>query len=166
MSDVEARIKVLEDREAIKELKARYCYIVDSRDWEAWSRLFTDDAEGEFLGFGTMSGREGFLQFAKRNIGPSLPFMVHMVCNPIIKISGDQASGRWYFNVPCQSSEKSGMFGGQAGWLQGLYDERYRRVDDEWLISYMKASFHFGASVVDGWTDNWHGTDSFINASK
>src|SRR5687768_10808837 len=37
--------------EEIKNLKARYCYCVDHKDWEGWVSLFTIDArvnEGEF----------------------------------------------------------------------------------------------------------------------
>ena len=152
MMELESRIQILEDREAIKELKARYCYLVDSRDWDAWAALFTEDAQGTFVGFGTADGRAGFLKYAHEVIGPQFPFLVHMVHNPIIEVNGDEALGRWYFDVPCVSSAESEAFGGgKAGWLQGMYDERYRRTADQWLISAMTASFHYAAAVDEGW---------------
>src|SRR3984893_7275626 len=29
--------------ESIKQLKARYCRLLDTKDWEAWRRIFADD---------------------------------------------------------------------------------------------------------------------------
>jgi hypothetical protein len=37
-------VQELLDREAIKELKARYFRLVDEQDWDAYRQLFTDDA--------------------------------------------------------------------------------------------------------------------------
>jgi 3-phenylpropionate/cinnamic acid dioxygenase small subunit len=31
------------DRIAICELKARYCRLLDTKQWHAWSQLFTED---------------------------------------------------------------------------------------------------------------------------
>ena len=35
--------QVWADVEAIKQLKARYCRLLDTKDWAAWRDLFTDD---------------------------------------------------------------------------------------------------------------------------
>jgi hypothetical protein len=42
--ELERRIAQLEDIEAIRQLKARYCLYVDQRNEDAWVSLFTEDA--------------------------------------------------------------------------------------------------------------------------
>jgi len=32
-----------EDLEAIKQLRARYCRLLDTKDWEGWRDVFTED---------------------------------------------------------------------------------------------------------------------------
>jgi hypothetical protein len=45
--ELERRIAQLEDIEAIRQLKARYCLYVDQRNEKAWVSLFTEDAAWE-----------------------------------------------------------------------------------------------------------------------
>ena len=35
------------DIESIKQLKARYCRYLDTKDWDRWRDLFTDDFVGD-----------------------------------------------------------------------------------------------------------------------
>ena len=42
-TDLEKRIRRLEDREAIKELKARYWYCIERKLWNELPDLFTED---------------------------------------------------------------------------------------------------------------------------
>ena len=44
LEEFEKRLQKLEDREAIRELVARYGQVVDDRDLEGVQALFTDDA--------------------------------------------------------------------------------------------------------------------------
>ena len=37
----------LTDVESIKQLKARYCRYLDTKDWDRWRDLFTDDFVGD-----------------------------------------------------------------------------------------------------------------------
>ena len=47
--DLEARLRALEDREAIRELRATYCFLVDDgRFDELVDGCFTDDARCDF----------------------------------------------------------------------------------------------------------------------
>ena len=45
MPDLEARLRAVEDRDAIRELTARYCFHAVRGDAEQITALFTDDAE-------------------------------------------------------------------------------------------------------------------------
>jgi uncharacterized protein (TIGR02246 family) len=79
-----------EDRDAIRDLFARYCIYVDTGAAEEWAGTFTDD--GEFMtGRDTLVGREALKSFAA-----SLPAgaLHHMVMNEAIAIDGDCATCR------------------------------------------------------------------------
>ena len=41
----EALVQMLWDIEQIKQLKARYFRLLDTKDWDAFAELFTDDCE-------------------------------------------------------------------------------------------------------------------------
>ena len=43
-TDIERRLQALEDIEAIKKLKIRYCHCADAQDYPGFASLFTADA--------------------------------------------------------------------------------------------------------------------------
>ena len=146
MEDLERRIKNLEDIEEIKGLKARYCaYCDDSYDADGIASLFTEDAVWDGGIRGRADGRQAikdfFVQASQR-----LPFAIHMVMNPIIQVSGDQATGQWYLFQTCTFAE-----GNRAVWGSGRYDEEYVRVDGEWKFQNLKLTSHFWTPFDEGW---------------
>lgn len=58
MSALEARLQVLEDREAIRELIARYGPLADSGDARGVAALWADDGAYGIAGFGEATGRK------------------------------------------------------------------------------------------------------------
>lgn len=144
---VEARLRSLEDREAIKELRASYCYRIDDRDWEGFAALFTPDAHLNFGRIGSFDGRSEVRRFAEEIVGEGHPFLAHMIHDPVIDLNDDQATGRWYFEVPCTFED------GSAGWIQGTYLDEYRCVDGEWYFSAVTAEFNYIASYESGWAE-------------
>ena len=61
---VERRLQVLEDAEAIRNLKARYAALCDSQyDADGIAMLFTEDALWESPGLGRFEGREAIRKF-------------------------------------------------------------------------------------------------------
>jgi len=48
MTSLEARIQVLEDKDAIRELTAKYCYAVVRQDSQALLKMFIEDGALEF----------------------------------------------------------------------------------------------------------------------
>jgi ketosteroid isomerase-like protein len=144
---LEDRIRRLEYREAIKELRAEYCYRVDSRDWDGYAALFTEDANLDFGPAGTYDGRTEVRAFVEDVVGAEHPFLAHMVHNPVIEVDGNIAAGRWYFEVPCTFSD------GTAGWIQGTYDDEYERIDSEWLFAEIVADFNYFAEYEEGWAE-------------
>ena len=57
-TDIERRLQALEDIEAIKKLKIRYCHCADAQDYPGFASLFTEDAVWEGGAFGHAEGRK------------------------------------------------------------------------------------------------------------
>ncbi|WP_254525911.1 nuclear transport factor 2 family protein [Natrinema caseinilyticum] len=144
---IDERLTRLEHRESITELRAAYCYRIDSRDWDGFADLFTEDAHLDFGPTGTYDGRVAVRDFAENVVGAEHPFLAHMVHNPLIEIDGETATGTWYFEVPCTFRD------GSAGWIQGIYHDEYRLVDDEWLFAEIVADFNYFAEYDEGWAE-------------
>jgi len=146
LEELEARIKVLEDIEAIRKLRAQYCYNVDAERLEELLSLFTDDARVDFGLFGTYEGNEGLTTFFRDVVAASLSFCQHMAHNPIIEVQGEKATGRWYFEVP------STMRGTDtAVWIAGTYEEKYVKERGEWRFNFIKANFNYMTPYEEGW---------------
>lgn len=129
----------LDDIEAIRQLKARYFRLLDTKSWAAWRGLFTDDArfEGTSRPF---SGPDQFCAATTEWLGPATT--VHQGFMPEIRIEGaDQASGIWamedlvQFDAPIETGAYAGMTGFHG---YGHYVERYRREDGAWKICFLK----------------------------
>ncbi|MEA2624502.1 MAG: hypothetical protein QOD06_547 [Candidatus Binatota bacterium] len=84
---------LLEEKDAIRELFARYCLLVDGARFEEWSELFSEDAVFEVPGVARLQGRTKILQFIRRIPldERGLPGFKHCVLNEVIEVDGDQA---------------------------------------------------------------------------
>jgi SnoaL-like domain len=95
LAGIERRLTRLEDIEAIKQLKARYCEICDDdHNPERITSVFAEDGVWESEEFGVGRGhaeiRKLFQGFQKM-----IEFSQHNVMNPIIEVHGDRATGEW-----------------------------------------------------------------------
>lgn len=127
--DIETRLRRLEDIEAVKQLKYRYCAACDADyDCDRLAALFTKDAVWEGGEFGVYTGREAIREFFAG--APKLiAFAVHYVTNPIVEIDGDRATGEWFLWEPIVFSQ-----GKRAMWLAATYHDHYRREKGQWLF--------------------------------
>ena len=154
---LEARLRALEDVEAIRRLKARYAELVDARYAagavrpkpevdalaERIAALFTEDALWDAGGsLGLCRGRAAIRE---RMASPTLHFSRHYFVNPQIEVTGDAATGRWELIAPCTTRDDRAM------WMAGVEDDRYERVGGEWLHSGMKLTVVFMAPHERGW---------------
>ena len=129
MDDIETRLRRLEDMEAIKQLKYRYCAACDADyDSERLTALFTKDAVWEGGAFGLYRGREAIRDFFA-GAAKLIPFAVHYVTNPILEIDGERATGEWFLWEPIVFAT-----GNRAMWLAATYRDRYRRERGKWLF--------------------------------
>lgn len=135
------KMRMLQDREAIKELKARYCRFLDTKQWDRLAALFAPECR--FDGFGSApSGAtpEQFVAGIKSRLGPVLS-LHHCHTPEIAFTSADTARGIWgmddFLDFPEGSPPKEAPDArGFRAW--GYYEEEYRRVDDVWKFTFMR----------------------------
>ncbi|MEJ5976317.1 nuclear transport factor 2 family protein [Novosphingobium sp. PS1R-30] len=114
---------------AITELKARYCRLLDTKDWEGWGQLFTEDFHQDVTGSGggVFDGRDAAVAATRASIGTAKT--AHQVHSPEISIDGDAATAIWALQ------DRVIWDGDRALTGYGHYHERYVRTADGWRIA-------------------------------
>ncbi len=146
-SELQKRITVLEDIEAIKKLKARYCAVCDDdHNPDKITTLFAEDGIWEGMdGIGKHHGhaaiRKLFEGFKER-----ISFSQHNVMNPIIEVDGDKAKATWYFLGPFTFRK-----GNRAMWLAARYEDDYVKLNGEWKFKHLRAIGRMTAPYEKGW---------------
>lgn len=123
----------IEDWLAICELKARYCRLMDTKQWDAWRELFAEDYEldvSEGTGLPVIKGREAALDRVLSSIRDAIT--VHQVHTPEIQIDGSAASGLWAMQDRVIFPNGTSLTG------YGHYHDRFRRQDGQWRIAALK----------------------------
>jgi hypothetical protein len=136
---LEERVRILEDIEEIRQLKARYMVTADKHDNVGYANTFTVDGVFECGPFGTFEGREA-LRGLKH---PS--FCFHMAMNPIIQVDGDNATGQWHLLEAITLPDKGPI------WGACLYEDKYVRVNGEWKIKHSKMIPYMFTPYHEGW---------------
>ena len=117
-----ARITRLEDIEAIKQLKARYCEICDDdHNPDLITTIFTTDGIWEGEGIGRAQGHVE-IRALFESFQSAISFSQHMVQNPIIEVEGNNAQARWYFFGTFTYYKNN-----QARWQAARYHEDYEK---------------------------------------
>lgn len=110
----------LSDLEAIKQLRARYCLLLDAQEWDGLRALFTDDCRFS-VGSGDYDDPDAFVGNLRAALAGESH--VHVASMPIIELTGpDSARGLWSFS--------------NRGAL-GHYQDEYARQPEGWRISRM-----------------------------
>jgi hypothetical protein len=147
MPTLEERVQRLEDIEAIRRLKIRYAGLCDAQyDPDGLAALFTDEAVWDGgSAFGVHQGKSAIRAFFA-GVSEQITFALHYMSGHIIDIapSGTEASGTWYLYVPATMN-------GRAIWLAATYNDRYRKVGEEWLFSHVQVTVAFLTPYETGW---------------
>ncbi|MGH3435624.1 MAG: nuclear transport factor 2 family protein [Sciscionella sp.] len=142
MNDVEARLRRVEDIEAIRALDAEYCRILDDGDWDALVELFT--ADGDFVGLGRASGHAELHAFFSGLAGEGLTAFWHHVTNLEIEIAGDTAHVRSFLWQPC-------VLHGEPHVAAGRYADDLVRTERGWRYRGKHVTFDYFAPAAEGW---------------
>jgi 3-phenylpropionate/cinnamic acid dioxygenase small subunit len=141
-------LRQLLDRELIKETKARYFRYLDTKQWDKWRACFTDDCRFEMST--DVDDPDEWVHYVSNNIHatrtahhghmPEITFIATDTARVIWAmydfvefsdvVNGDQGFvGFGHY----QTADRSHGFVGY-----GYYEEEYRRVGNEWKISFMR----------------------------
>jgi SnoaL-like domain len=147
-NDLEKRITVLEDIEAIKRLKARYCAICDDdHNPDKIATVFAEDGIWEGGEFGKAQGHQAIRKLFE-GFQRLIRFSQHNLMNPIIEVESDRAKGIWYLMGPFTFREKN-----DAKWLAARYEDDYVKVDGEWKHKHLRAIIRMAAPYEKGWAN-------------
>lgn len=113
---------------AIANLKAAYCRLLDTKDWQGWGNLFTEDVVVDVTdsGGGVMRGRAELVASVSGSLASAKT--AHQVHFPEITIDGDEATAIWAMQDRVE-------WEGRALTGYGHYHERYVRRDGRWWIA-------------------------------
>ena len=156
-SEIEARIRRLEDIDAIKTLRAKFCYAMDTVNWEEVASMFTEDAVAEMGTYGRCEGRDEIAKFARETLPASLSFVLHMLHNPVIEVDGDKATGEWYFEAPLTYSppidtlNTIGPLTHRAMWAAGKFEDEYIKIGGEWKFKKFASKMYYETPYDEGW---------------
>ncbi|CAJ1578913.1 nuclear transport factor 2 family protein [[Mycobacterium] wendilense] len=118
------------DIEEIKQLKARYCRYLDSKDWAGWRQLFTDDFVSDTTASGgkVIHGADEFVAFTRKSLRAQAT--VHQVHAPEIElVSPTAARGVWALEDVVRFGPGVNLRG------YGHYTETYVKCGDGWRIA-------------------------------
>ena len=136
LGDLEARIKRLEeieavrnDIEAIKKVKYKYFRCLDSKLWDEMKECFTEDATTDYRsGTWTFQGVDAIVEFLSTSLVHQNS--VHQGHHPEIEITGDTtATGVWSFNDYVINRKRHRSLKGA-----GFYYDEYVKVDGQWKM--------------------------------
>jgi uncharacterized protein (TIGR02246 family) len=114
---------------AICELKARYCRSLDTKDWESYAAVFTEDAVLDTTAAGgpRFVGRDAAVAGVRAAVERAIT--THHVHNPEITVDGDEAHAIWAMQDRNIWPEGRMLLG------FGHYHERCVRRNGAWKIA-------------------------------
>jgi hypothetical protein len=123
----------LEEKDAIREVMAEYCFRLDNGRFPEMAALFTDDGTWD-TAFGKGTGRAAIEALVRRirQSGTPLPRAIHHVTNTVIKLEGSTAAAfsNW---MTVQNSDQGPKIGSA-----GSYTDEMVKQGGHWLFRYRK----------------------------
>jgi hypothetical protein len=135
MQDLEARIQVLEDIEAVRQLKARYFHSIDRKLWDQLAACFSDDAVWESGRRNIrVEGADAIVRFIRNIEDGDHIVNTHQGHDPEIVITGaGTATGLWelfHYREDARQgvTQRSAVF----------YEDDYVKDNGTWKIAHCR----------------------------
>lgn len=113
------------DREAIRDLLARYTYNGDRGRTDALAACFAEDGVLEFPG-NSGTGPDGVkAALISGTPNPAITFIRHHITNPLIEVNGNTATARSYFAVTSNNGPDH----------SGSYTDSLTRIAEGWRFA-------------------------------
>jgi hypothetical protein len=128
---------VLEEKDAIHETIANYCFYFDGAEFDKWVDLFTDDGVFDAGQRGVQKGKDALRAFVKNvRLTNGSPMVKHCVMNEIIKVNDNEATAKSYIILVRAKGE-----GALVNGLAGRYEDQLVKEGDHWLFKNRKVHF-------------------------
>ena len=128
---------VLEEKDAIHETIANYCFHFDGAEFDKWIELFTDDGTFDAGALGVQKGKDALRKFLTGiRLTNGSPMVKHCVMNEIIKVDGEKATAKSYI-VLVRSKGEGALVNG----LAGRYEDQLVKQGEQWLFKSRKVHF-------------------------
>ncbi len=124
----------VEDKDAIRELMAEYCFRLDDGHYDDMAALFAEDGTWD-TAFGKATGRAAIAKLAgdiRARAGANRPRAAHLVTNIVIALDGARARVRSNWMVMQNTPEGPKVGSG------GAYADEIVQQDGRWLFHYRK----------------------------
>jgi len=124
----------VEEKDAIREVLAEYCFRLDDGHFAEMAALFTENGTWD-TAFGRATGRAAIAQLAhdiRAKAGEQRPRGIHLVTNISIALDGASARVRSNWTVAQNSAEGPKIGSG------GCYRDELVKESGQWLFRYRK----------------------------
>jgi ketosteroid isomerase-like protein len=139
IADLAATVRILADRQAIRDCLATYCRAVDRLDRDLLLSVYHPDAvddHGVFVG-----DREGFADWVIALHSRAQHRTQHVITNHVCDLQGDVAHAETYYMLAAMN-----VAGAPLTLSGGRYIDRFERRDGRWAVALRKV-------VSDWWGD-------------
>jgi hypothetical protein len=141
LAELERGLAELRDREAIRELTARYCCFAQAGRVDEIVDLFTEDG-GIDMGDTHTHGRAELLRSYREAFGDLRP--IPFIHNHVIELQGGRARGTCAVEIRVTQN-------GEAYTAAGHYEDSYRRVNGAWKFERRNLIVYHWVPLAKGW---------------
>jgi hypothetical protein len=150
IAQLQHRIQLLQDYDAIENVISMYGYYLDKQQWDLFTDLFAADSTMEISRRGVYYGHKGVRRavelFGPQHIGPN-HLHNHIQLQPLITIAEDGRKA-W---VRSRALSELGTYGGVGAWGDGVYENELVKVNGVWKIHVDHVFTTFFATYDEGW---------------
>lgn len=140
-------LQEIADRIAINDLLIDYCTAVDSRDFDAFSEIFTEDAVIDYSAMGGLRGTRDEIRDYLARVMPNFPHAQHMIGNSRVWIDGDHARARTMCHNPMSMPTGDGNY--QVAFYGVWYNDKLIRTAEGWRICERIEEYGYDFNVPD-----------------
>lgn len=144
LAALEGRVRELQDRNEIQELRFSYHLAVNEKKPEMIPDLFAENGEIDFAHLGKAIGKANVAAFYKQALSELVPFVKQFIHNHIITVNGDSGSGVSYL-------EAKPIFNGESFLVAARFDDDYIRENGRWKFRKMTLLPYFMVPLKEGW---------------
>ena len=129
--ELQTHLQLITDELAVRDLTARFSDACNTRNIEAFRRLWLADGVWE-IGEPLPARAEGIEKIVKmlENLLNAWEFFVQMTHTGIVRISGDMATARWTVQETARQPKATGFYNNFA-----LYEDKLVRVEGNWYFA-------------------------------